>query len=445
MTYAHHMVDAAGTAPSASMRTRVFAWGLWDWGSAAFNAVILTFVFSVYLVDAVGSDLPGSTPASTWLGWFLAVAAAIAALTAPVAGRRSDELGRRKRSLIVLTIAVVILMAAMFFVRDDHRYLWLGLTLLAVGSVTFELSQVPYFAMLQQVSTPANVGRISGFGFAMGYLGGIVLLLICYLGFIAGEGDTRGLLEISTADGLNIRLIAILCAVWLLVSAIPLFLTMPENAPQVDRSAPKPSTRELYRGLGRDLRALWRRDRHTVWFLLASAVFRDGLAGVFTFGAVLAVSVYGVGADDVLLFGIAANVIAAVGAFVGGLVDDQVGPKPVIVGSLAAMVAIGTTLFFVSGPTMFWALGLALCFFPGAVQSCARSYLARMTPEGVEGQMFGLYATTGRAVTFLSPLAFSSFQVLFGSEKAGVLGLTAVLLIGLLVILPVRAPDRKDS
>ncbi len=424
------------------MRTRIFAWGMWDWGSAAFNAVILTFVFSVYLVDAVGADLPGGTPASTWLGWFLAGAAAIAALSAPVAGRRSDELGRRKRSLILLTLAVVILVAALFFVRDDYRYLWLGLALLAIGSVTFELAQVPYFAMLQQVSTPATVGRVSGFGFAMGYLGGIVLLLICYLGFIAGDGDTRGLLNIPTDDGLNIRVIALLCAVWFLLSAIPLFVTMPENEPRVDRSAPKPSTAELYRGLGRDIRTLWQRDRNTVWFLLASAVFRDGLAGVFTFGAVLAVTVYGVGAGDVLIFGIAANVIAALGAMVGGRLDDLIGPKPVIVGSLAAMVAVGFTLFFVSGPTMFWTLGLALCFFPGAVQSCARSYLARMTPEGVEGQMFGLYATTGRAVTFLSPLAFSTFQVVFGSEKAGVLGLTAVLLIGLLVILPVRAPAR---
>lgn len=440
MPYAHHMVDAAQTAPQASIRKRVVAWGLWDWGSAAFNAVVLTFVFSVYLVDAVGDDLPGSTPASTWLGWFLAGAAAIAAISAPVTGRRSDELGRRKRSLMMLTVAVVILVAALFFVRDDYRYLWLGLALLAVGSVTFELSQVPYFAMLQQVSTPATVGRVSGFGFAMGYVGGIVLLLICYLGFIVGDGDTRGLLGIPTQDGLNIRLIALLCAVWFLLSAIPLFLLMPENQPLVARSAPKPSILDLYRGLASDVRTLWRRDRNTVWFLLASAVFRDGLAGVFTFGAVLAVTVYGVGAGDVLLFGIAANVIAATGALIGGRLDDVIGPKPVIVGSLAAMVAIGLTLFFVSGPTMFWALGLALCFFPGAVQSCARSYLARMTPEGVEGQMFGLYATTGRAVTFLSPLAFSTFQVVFGSEKAGVLGLTAVLFIGLLVILPVRAP-----
>ncbi len=196
-------VDVRGAAGTG--RGQVVAWGLWDWGSAAFNAVILTFVFSVYLTDTVGDDLPGDISAGAWLGWALGIAGLVVALTAPVSGQRFDATANRKRSLGALTALTIAAMAAMFFVHDDYRDLWLGLVLLGVGSACFELANVPYNAMLRQVSTPATVGRVSGFGWAMGYFGGIFLLLICYLGFIAGDGDRRGLFGIPTDDGLNIR------------------------------------------------------------------------------------------------------------------------------------------------------------------------------------------------------------------------------------------------
>src|SRR5690606_27889986 len=115
-----------------------------------------------------------------------------------------DSRGRRRRSLAILTTAVVITMIAMFFVRDNYHYLWFGLVLVALGSVLFELAQVPYFAMLRQVSTPATVGRVSGIGWAFGYVGGIVLLSMCLLGFILGDGETRGILGVTTDDGMNV-------------------------------------------------------------------------------------------------------------------------------------------------------------------------------------------------------------------------------------------------
>ncbi len=190
--------DTASGAGEAATRRQVVSWGLWDWGSAAFNAVILTFVFSVYLTDAVGDDLPGGISASTWLGWSLGIAGFVIAVTAPVSGQRYDAAGRRKWSLGILTAVTVAAMAAMYFVRDDYHYLWLGLVLLGVASVMAELAQVPYNSMLRQVSTPDDIGRVSGFGWAMGYFGGIVLLLLCYTGFIAGDGDTRGFLGVPT-------------------------------------------------------------------------------------------------------------------------------------------------------------------------------------------------------------------------------------------------------
>ncbi|MBA4858738.1 MFS transporter [Nocardia farcinica] len=436
------MTDARETIGQAAGRGQVVAWGLWDWGSSAFHAVILTFVFSVYLTDTVGDDLPGDVSASAWLGWALGLAGLVVALTAPISGQWFDAAAKRKRALGVLTAVVVAAMTAMFFVHDDHRDLWLGLALLAVGSAAFELANVPYNAMLRQVSTPATVGRVSGFGWAMGYFGGIFLLLICYFGFIAGDGDTRGLLGIPTDDGLNIRLIAVLAAVWFAAFALPVMFAVPElPRTTADPGAERAGLLGSYRVLWRDLRELWAVDRRTVWFLLASAVFRDGLAGVFTFGAVLAVRVYGIDDADVLLFGIAANVVAALGAIAAGRFDDRVGPKAVIVGSLAAMLVCGLALLVVSGPVLFWVFGLLLTIFVGPAQASARSFLARLAPPGREGQLFGLYTTTGRAVSFLAPALFGFFVWAFEAERAGIVGLLVVLGAGLLVLLPVRGPE----
>lgn len=336
-------------------------------------------------------------------------------------------------------------MAAMVFVRDDYHYLWLGLVLLGVSSVVVELAQVPYNAMLRQVSTEENMGRVSGLGWAMGYFGGLLLLLLGYFGFIAGDGDTRGFLGVSTEGGLNIRLVVVAAAVWFAVFAVPVLLAVPEVPPTgADPGAERAGIVQSYRVLLRDLRELWAMDRRTVGYLGASALFRDGLAGVFTFGAVLAVNVYGIDAADVLLFGVAANVVSALGALAAGRFDDRVGPKAVIVASLAAMMAVGVVLLVVSGPLMFWIFGLLLCLFVGPAQSSARTFLARITPAGREGQMFGLYATSGRAVSFLAPTLFGLFAWTFDADRAGIAGLLVVLGAGLAALLAVRAPEGQS-
>jgi len=419
-----------------SSRGRVFAWGLWDWGSSAYNAVILTFVFSVYLTDAVGRGLPGPIDAGAWLGYAIGGAGLLIALAAPVLGQRSDAAGRRKFATGVWTACTVATMAALFAVREDWRWLWLGLVLLALGSIFYELASVSYNAMLVQVSTPATMGRISGFGWSMGYFGGIVQLLGVYLLLIAGEG---GALGVSTADGLNIRVVALVAAAWFAVFAIPLLVVVPE-LPPADPGAARLGVAGSYRKLVHDLRDLYRASPHTVYFLGASALFRDGLAAVFTFGAVLAVTVYGIDKGDVLIFGVAANVVSAAGALTGGALEDRIGPKAVIMISLVGLLAAGVVLLFVSGPTMFWIFGLFLTLFVGPAQSSSRTFLARLAPPGREGQLFGLYATTGRAASFLAPTLFGVAITVFGAQRAGIAGILVVLAAGLVALAPVRAP-----
>lgn len=432
--HAQDSVVSAAVA-SATQRKAVIAWSLWDWGSAAFNAVIVTFVFSVYLTDAVGDELPGPISASSWLGWSIGAASLVIAILAPVMGQRSDGSGHRKRSLGLLTLSVVAVTVLMFLVEERHDYLWLGLLLIAIGTVLFELAQVPYFAMLRQVSTPENVGRVSGLGWAFGYLGGIVLLLIVYVGLIAGDG---GMLGVSTENGLNIRWVAVVAAVWFLVFSLPVLFTVPE-LPADASPLPSVGFAQSYRVLFAELRTMWRDDRQTLAFLIASALYRDGLAGVFTFGAVIAVSVYGFTDDTVIPFGIAANVAAAGGAIVAGRLDDRLGPRRVITVSLLSMLGAGLILLFVEGMIGFWIFGLVLCLFVGPAQSASRTYLVRLTPPGKEGQHFGLYAMTGRAASFLAPTLFGLFAFIFGDDRWGIVGIMIVLLAGLLALLRVPA------
>jgi MFS transporter, UMF1 family len=414
-------------------RSKVVAWALWDCGATGVNAVVVTFVFSVYLTEQVGSGLPGPTTPASWLGRVLTIAGLFVALLAPATGIWVNAPNLRRAGLALLTGLVVAMTSAMSLIRADYHYLWPGLVLLACTAACSDLATVPYNAMLRQLSTGQNSGRISGLGSAAGYLGSVLLLLILYFGFIEGDGDTRGLLGIAAVDGENVRAAMLLAAAWLALFAWPLLVSM--RTPASGDRRPVVGFLGAYRALADEVKGEWRRDHNVVYYLLASAVFRDGLTGVFAFGAVLGVSVYGVSQADVLMFGVCASIVAAIGAVLGGLLDDRVGSKPVIVGSLTAMIVVGLVLLTLSGPLAFWICGLLLCLFVGPTLASARALMLRMSAEGKEGVAFGLYTTTGRAVSFLAPWMFFTFIDLFSTDRAGLGGLCVVLAAGLLAMM----------
>ena len=436
-------------SPRTIARSQVAAWALWDCGAVGMSAIVATFVFAVYLTSSVGVGIAGGTTPASWLGRAGAVAGLTVAALAPVVGVWVESPRRRRLALGGGTGLAVVLTCAMFFIQDRPSYFWAGLVLLGVTAACCDLASVPYNAMLRQLSTPQTVGRISGLGAASGYLGSVLLLILIYTGFVSGSGSgpgaVRGLLGVPVADGLYVRWAMLATAAWLAVLALPLlFVTnrLPESGPDLV-GAPQPTgVLGGYRRLWTEISAEWRRDRNLVYFLGASALFRDGLAATFAFGAVLGVSVYGISQGDVLIFGVVASVVAALGAVLGGLVDHRIGSKPVIVWSLLVIIIAGLVLMALSGPVAFWACGLLLCLFIGPSQSSARALLLQMSKHGREGVAFGLYTMTGRAVAFLAPWLFSVFVDIFGAPRAGLAGISLVLIAGLLAMLMVRVPPR---
>jgi len=439
-------VAPEATPALAPLKKRLIAvWSLWSWGNATVSAVMVTFVFGTYIADAVGPGGQGTqylTTANT-------IAGLIIALTAPVIGQRADNGGRRRRWLAINTFIVIALVAACFFVKPDQAYLVLGVTLMATMTLFDEFANLNYNSMITDIADSPRMGRVSGIGWGSGYLGGIVILAIVYFGLVAGEPPH--MFGLGEDEMVNVRAVALVAAAWFLIFSLPLLLTPLATADQ-DVVEEKVSILESYRRLVGLVIGLWREDRNTFWFLISSAIYRDGLSAVFTYGAILGVTVFGFTTSDILLFGIAGNVAAALGAFIGGWFDDKVGPRKVIATCVAALIATAAILYFLdversigsfvlTPQGSFWVFGLLLCVFVGPAQSSSRAFLARLAPPSRAGELFGLYATAGRSVSFLTPgLIALLLWSAGGSDKAIIIGVVVILSVGLASLTLVHNP-----
>lgn len=453
-------------APAATPRLlsrRALAWIWYDIGTTAFNTVVVTFVFSVYLTSEAFGTKDANSEA---LGKGMVIAAVVVALLAPVLGRRSDRTGHPVRGLFANSCVVLTLIILLFFIRPDPAYLWPGIIALAVATIFAEFAGVNYNSLLKTVSTPDTVGKVSAIGWGSGYIGSIALLLILLFAFIQPD---VGLFGVTSEDGMHVRASMLLTAFWYAVGMFPAIyvlrgrgrrrkITRQPIAP--DAPPVEPTRRETFFGsyvaLARVLRSLAVHSPNTLYFLIASAIFRDGLVGVFAFGGVIAAGTFGFSPSDVIQFAVAANLIAGLATVSLGMLDDRIGPKRLIIGSLVCMICagIGIFAFHDGGPIVFWVLGLTLCIFVGPAQSASRTLLTRLIPHGREGEIFGLYSTTGRALSFMAPAAFTGAiklgQAVTGgaqSQHWGILGIIGVLFIGLLVLIPVHshAADSIDD
>lgn len=421
----------SSTGRFSKSKLATWSWALWDWAEQPYPTIMQTFIFPVYLTSAVAAGIKN---ADQQLGWATAIAGLLLALMAPVMGRRSDQNGRRKLWLLINTGILVAVTGASFFIEPKPEYFLFGLVLYGIGSVIQESAFINYYAMLKGVTTEKNIGKVSGFAWGLGYVGGIILLLISLVGFVLPEHPMFGILK---ENGLNIRTIFLFSAAWILIFTIPLLLFVPEieKRPGVAKESIVASYRSLFRELG----TLRRQAPETFKFLISSAIYRDGLAGIFTFGAVLGTLAFGFNTTSIIFYGIGANIVAAIGAAIGGWLDDKIGSRAVILGSLIGLIAGAMAVFFLRdlGPITFWVFGLLLTLFVGPAQASSRTFVARFTPHGREGEVFGLYQTTGRAVSFLSgtmwALSISFANTVIGSGENtiyGIWGIVAILIVG---------------
>ena len=424
------------TSKDASTKKRgTFAWALWDWAEQPYPTIMQTFIFPVYLATAVAGS---EELADRQLGITIIIAGLVLALIAPVLGRRSDDNGRRKYWLMFNTYLLVGIMVASFFVKPSPEFLLLGLVLYGAGSVIQEAALINYYAMLKSVTTEKNIGRVSGYAWALGYAGGIFLLVLSLVGFYLTETPWFG---IGKEEAVNLRSIFLFSAVWTLVFSIPLLLRVPEIPKKAN--ARKETIVQSYKSIWGQLKSLRAQAPETLKFLISSAIYRDGLAGVFTFGAVLGSLAFGFTQTEIIIFGIAANIVSGLGAVIGGRLDDVFGSRTIIIASLVGLIIAGSSVFFFYdyGVITYWIGGLALCLFVGPAQASSRTFVSRFTPAGREGEVFGLYQLTGRAVSFMSgtmwTLSITVAAIFLGDGKHtiwGIWGLMIILIVGLFLL-----------
>ncbi len=413
-------------------RSVVFSWCLYDWASSAFPAVITTFVFATYFTKAVAPDPISGT--AMW-GHAASLAGLAIALLGPVLGAVADHGGRQKPYLAFFTGIAALACAAMWFVTPDASSVLQALVLFAVATVAFELATIFYNALLPKVAAHETLGRVSGWGWGLGYVGGIFCLAFVLFAFVQAPEPLLGL-DKATAE--NVRIVGPFTALWWLVFALPLLFVLREGPSQMRPAA------AIKRGLGdmKGLVAFLKAHPTVAWFLLANMIYTDGLTTLFAFGAIYASGTFGMALDEVIMFGIALNLTAGIGAFGFAWLDDRLGSRRTIAIGLVCLTIIGAGLLVVESKTAFWILGVMIGPFFGPVQAASRSLAARLAPEAQRAQVFGLFALSGRITAFLGPAILGTVTLLADSQRVGMATILPFFVLGLFVLWR-KVPDMR--
>lgn len=410
----------------------IAAWCLFDWASNAWPTVVTSFVFAAYITREVA---PNPEIGTAWWGTGTALAGIVVALFSPLLGAIADRSGRRKPWTGLFAALTVVASLALWTVEPRPEHLLRATILIALGTAAFEFSQVFYNAMLSDVAPAGMLGRISGWAWALGYAGGLACLGSCLALFVLPEPP---LLPLDPAAGEPVRATAFVVAAWFAVFALPFFLLTPDHPP-TGLSAGAAARAGLHQ-LARSVRDLLPRYGTIARYLLARMVYTDGLNTLFAFGGIYAAGTFGMGFREILFFGIALNVAAGLGALIFAWVDDWLGPKATIVASLVCLILFGLVALLVETRTGFYAAACALGLFIGPAQAASRSLMARLAPESMKAEMFGLYALSGKVTAFIGPAVVGWTTLAAGSQRAGMATILVFFLVGLALLLPVRVP-----
>ena len=441
-------------------RAAVASWIMFDWAAQPYFTLITTFVFAPYFATFVAA-----TPAEGQSLWGFATGAAgiVIALASPVLGAIADASGRRKPWIAAFGALLVIGSSLMWIGRPGDAGVILPL-LIAYGIATIGVEFATVFnnAMMPSLVPPEKIGRLSGTGWATGYIGGIFSLILV-LGFLAANPTTgKTLFGLTPLFGLDPvthqgdRITGPLTGTWFIIFVLPMFLLTPDFPPKRPvRAALREGLSEL-RGTLSELP----KRKSMATFLLANMIYTDGLVSLFAFGGIYAAGTFGWHTIQIGTFGILLAVAGTFGAWIGGKLDDRMGPKFVITASmtvlLLASVAIlmvdkdsilfvkvappvpGGGLFAAPAEKAYLILGCLIGGAGGPLQAASRSLLIRMAPKDRIAQFFGLFALTGKVTSFVGPLLVGLITAITASQKAGMAVLVMFFLAGLLLLSRVR-------
>lgn len=428
------MNETANPSPrQAASRSGLAAWCLFDWANSAYPTVIMTFVFAAYFTEGVAASPTAGTEA--W-GYAVSMSAFLIAVLGPVLGAIADNGGRRKPWLFALMLMTAGAASGLWLVEPDPSWMFTALVLVALGNAAFETGMVFYNAMLADIADDERVGRLSGWGWGLGYLGGLSCLALVLIGFVQTDTPWFGL-DKDSAE--HLRAVGPIVAVWTVVFALPLFLLTPDRP--TSGVSPMAAVRLGLVQLKTTFVKI-RDFRDVVRFLIARMIYTDGLNTLFAFGGIYAAGTFGFSFEDLILFGIAINVTAGLGAFAFGWLDDRMGPKQVIIIALICLIILGTAILLIESRAAFWGLGLALGIFMGPAQSASRSMMARLAPADMRTEMFGLYALSGKATAFIGPALLAWVTATTDSQRLGMATIVVFLIAGLILMRRVPSPGR---
>lgn len=453
--------DEIGAQRTYPSRAAVVSWIFFDWAAQPYFTLITTFVFAPYFATHVAPN-----PASGQALWGFATAAAgmAIALLSPVLGAIADASGRRKPWIAAFGVMLVIGSSLMWFGAPGDAHLIPPLLLAyAIATIGVEFATVFNNAMMPTLVPPDRIGRLSGTGWATGYIGGI-LSLILVLGFLAANPQTgRTLFGFTPLFGLDPvthqgdRISGPLTGIWFIIFVLPMFLLTPDYPA---RHRLRDALREGLSELKQTLVELPRR-KTIATFLIANMIYTDGLVSLFAFGGIYAAGTFGWNTIQIGTFGIILAIAGTLGGWLGGKLDDYLGPKTVITGSmillLTAIVAIllvekdsiffikvappvpGGALFASAAERAYLVLGCLIGAAGAPLQAASRSLLIRLAPKDRIAQFFGLFALTGKVTSFIGPLLIGLITAVTTSQKAGMAVLVLFFVTGLALLSRVRA------
>jgi UMF1 family MFS transporter len=444
-----------------AQRRRILGWYFFDWASQPYNTLLLTFIFAPYVKDILGD---GTAAQAAW-GYGVGTAGLLIALSAPLLGSVADRCGplMRLRFIWVFSALYVIGASGLWFATPDAPRLVLTLMFFGIGLIGMEMATIFTNAMMPDLAPRAAIGRISGTGWAFGYLGGLVALIAVLLLLAeTGPGGTT-LLGIPPILGLDpgtregTRATGPFAALWYMVFMVPFVLWVREVPPRAGVRL-RDAARQAWPDLRTALRALPGRPSLTA-FLGASMLYRDALNGIYFFGGIYAAGVLGWSVVDVGVFGILAVIAAAAAAWGGGFADARFGPKPVIAAAIVALIAVTLVVVFIARDAVvgipvtpdsrlpdvaFYAAGVVIGAAGGALQAASRAMLVHQADPAHMTQGFGLYAMAGKATAFVAPLSVAVVTDLSGSQQTGILPLLVLFTAGLVLLVWVR-PDGDNA